>query len=258
MIYVNGDSHSAGAEIVKTYCFAQDDPRYLAWGKRPHPEAILETYGYKLASAMNQPFHTDAESASSNHRILRTTKHFIENTKNTRDLFVVIGWATWEREEWQDGKDFIQVTASGTDSVPEHMAEDYKQWVFQQTEQELDRKTQYWHDTIWDLHCSLDALCIKHLFFNTYLQLESNVTKDWGDSYINPYDQNSTFYYWLKQNGHQTVNANSYHYGAQAHTAWFQYILPYVKQQYTIKTGLTNTSKRSIVTKAKQQFKGFN
>ena len=125
MIYVNGDSHSAGAEIVNSYCFAQDDPRYLAWGKRPHPEAIPETYGYKLARAMNQAFHTDAESASSNKRILRTTKKFIEETQDKKHLFVVIGWATWEREEWQDGEDYVQVTASGTDSVPEYMVEDY-------------------------------------------------------------------------------------------------------------------------------------
>lgn len=258
MIYINGDSHSAGAEIVNGYCFAEDDPKYIAWGKRPHPEAIPETYGYKLARVMNQPFHTDAESASSNDRILRTTKKFIEETQDKKHLFVVIGWATWEREEWKDGEDFVQVTASGTDSVPEYMAEDYKQWVTEQTEQELDRKTQYWHDTIWDLHCNLNEAGIKHLFFNTYLQLESNEMKDWGDSYLSPYDMEGTYYYWLQQNGHQTVNPNSYHYGAQAHTAWFQNILPHVQKQYTIKTGLTNITKRSIVTKAKQEFKGFN
>ena len=53
MIYINGDSHSAGAELVKDYCFAQDDPRYIAWGRRAHPEAIPLTYGYKIAQALN-------------------------------------------------------------------------------------------------------------------------------------------------------------------------------------------------------------
>lgn len=49
MIYVNGDSHSAGAEIVNGYCFAADDRRYIAWGSRAHPEAVPHTFGYKLA-----------------------------------------------------------------------------------------------------------------------------------------------------------------------------------------------------------------
>ena len=48
MIYINGDSHSAGAEIINDYCFAEDDRRYTALGKRPHPENIPYTFGYKL------------------------------------------------------------------------------------------------------------------------------------------------------------------------------------------------------------------
>ena len=66
MIYVNGDSHSAGAELVSDYSFAADDRKYIAWGSRAHPEAIPHTYGYKIAQALNQSFFLEAESASSN------------------------------------------------------------------------------------------------------------------------------------------------------------------------------------------------
>jgi len=234
MIYVNGDSHSAGAELVKDYCFAQDDPRYVAWGRRPHPEATPLTFGYRLAQTLNQPFHTDAESASSNARILRTATKFVEETQNKRDLFVLVGWTTWEREEWRDGEDFVQVTASGTDSVPEYMAEDYKQWVIKQTPQELNRKKLYWQNLIMEFSSDLDDLGIKHLFFTT-------------DEYTK----------YLKEHGCQTVN-NGYHFGVDGHVAWYKKLLPEIQSRYTIKTGLTDTPKRSIVTKAKQQFKGFN
>ena len=35
MIYVNGDSHCAGAEIINDFAFAEDDPNYTALGRRP-------------------------------------------------------------------------------------------------------------------------------------------------------------------------------------------------------------------------------
>ena len=234
MIYINGDSHSAGAELVKDYCFAQDDPKYVAWGRRPHPEATPLTFGYRLAQTLNQPFHTDAESASSNARILRTATKFVEETKNKRDLFVLIGWTTWEREEWRVEEDFVQVTASGTDSVPEYMAEDYKQWVIKQTPTELKKKEQKWKSTITGFSNELESQGIKHLFFHT-----------------------SEYTQYLKERGYQTVNGGG-HFGVDAHVAWYQKLLLEIQSQYAFKTGLTNAKKHSIVNKVKQSFKGFN
>ena len=238
MIYVNGDSHSAGAEIVKDYCFAQDDPRFLSLGRQPHPEAVPETFGYKLAQALNIPLELQAESASSNHRILRTTQDFIETVQNKSNLFVLIGWTTWEREEWQDPdyrEVWYQVTASGTDSVASYMREEYKEWVLRQTPEERKRKELQWTDKIAKFSAELDLQGIKHLFFH-----------------VDEYTQ------YLKENGFSTVN-NGYHYGADGHTAWFKHLLPKVMKAYTPKTGLTQPSKPSIITsKPKQQFKGFN
>lgn len=234
MIYVNGDSHSAGAELVKDYCFAEDDPRYAAYGRRPHPECTPLTFGYRLAQTLNQPFHTDAESASSNARILRTATKFVQETDNKRGLFVLIGWTTWEREEWQHQDDFVQITASGTDSVPDYMVDDYKEWVIRQTKQEVDRKRTLWQNYIMQFSSDLDALGVKHLFWHT-------------DEYTK----------YLTAQGYQTVNGG-YHFGVDAHVAWFKKLLPEIQSQYKIKTGLTETPKRSIVSTVKEQFKGFN
>jgi hypothetical protein len=233
VIYVNGDSHSAGAELINEYCFAADDRRYVAWGSRAHPEAIPLTFGYKIAQALNQPFFMDAESASSNARILRTSRDFINNTKDKSKLFVIIGWTTWDREEWEYQEGYIQITASGTDSVPEHMVEDYKQWVVEQTSEELQHKKEIWSQKIAQFSEELDDQNIKHLFFQ-----------------VKEYTE------YLKEQGYQTVNGG-HHFGEDAHTAWYKHLLPQVQAQYQIKSDLTQPLKRSILTQVKQEFKGL-
>jgi hypothetical protein len=233
VIYVNGDSHSAGAELISNYCFAADDRRYIAWGSRAHPEAIPHTYGYKIAQTLNQPFFLEAESASSNARILRTSRDFVNNTKDKSKLFVIIGWTTWDREEWEYQDGYIQITASGTDSVPESMQEEYKEWAINQTPEEFQRKRQLWEEKITQFSKELDDQNIKHLFFQV-------------KEYIK----------YLKEQGYQTVNGG-YHFGIDAHTAWYKYLLPKVQEQYRIKSDLTQPPKRSILTQVKQEFRGL-
>lgn len=253
MIYINGDSHSAGAEIINDHCFAEDDRRFTALGKRPHPENIPYTFGYKLANALNQPFWLDAESASSNDRIIRTTRKAITETVNKQNMFIIIGWATFEREEWQYKDIYLQLSASGTDSVPEELKNDYREWVAQQTEQVLDQKTKIWHDRIYDFHLELQDQNIKHLFFNTYLYFDNIENKvDWNNQFIDPYSQDETYFYWCKNKQFKTRN-NGYHYGADAHNEYFLYLLDKVKDQFVMKSGLTDMPKRSILTIVKEK-----
>jgi hypothetical protein len=256
VIYVNGDSHSAGADIIPGVCFAQDDPRYLAYGRRAHPEAVLQTYGHRIAQSMNQGFFCEAESGSSNDRILRTTKQYIENTKDKNTIgFIIVGWTSWEREEWKHGEDYLQVTASGTDSVPESMEEEYKEWVIKQTMQELKRKEQLWHERIWDFHSELKKQNIRHLFFNT-MNSFTNCDKDWGVNFIP-----IPFCEWAAKQGFRTVE-NGNHYGADAHRAWGKYLTELICKHYlargeNIGEQLTTAEKRSIITQVKQEFKGL-
>ena len=118
ILYVNGDSHTAAGEAVNDYCFAEDDPHLWAYGRAPHPDNLKVSWGQRLADMIGATLHCDAESASSNTRILRTTRKYLET--NHPDL-IVIGWSTWEREEWSHKGNYYQVTASGTDSVPEDL-----------------------------------------------------------------------------------------------------------------------------------------
>ena len=239
MIYVNGDSHSAGADIIPGICFADDDPRFLAYGRRPHPEAIVETYGYKIAQTFNQGFFCDAESGSSNYRIIRTTRDFIEQTKDTSRINIIIGWTSWEREEWQDPdhrETYYQVTASGTDSVAPFMQEEYKRWVIRQTPEELKRKKEKWQKTINEFSNELTEQNINHYFFHV-------------DDYTK----------YLMEQGYRTTNG---HFGADGHTEWANYLGPHIRKAWwtgaKLQKELTETKKRIIVNTVKQEFTGFS
>lgn len=236
MIYVNGDSHSAGAEIINGYCFAADDRRYVAWGSRAHPDAIPFTFGYQIAQALNQPFFMDAESASSNDRILRTTRQFVEQTQNKKNLFCIIGWTGYDREEWEYLDGFIQVTGSGTDFVPESMQEEYKNWVIKQVPEEYWRKRDVWIKKIEQFSKELDDQNVKHLFFDE---------KDYRK--------------YLTAQGYKPLNGGN-HFGIDAHNAWFKYLLPQVIEKMGAENKLTNSPKRSIMNTVKEdhQFRGFN
>jgi hypothetical protein len=235
ILYANGDSHTAGAEAVNSCCFAEDDPLYYGLGRQPHPDNLQASYCCEIANRLGAILHCDAESASSNARIIRTTREYL--TEFTPEL-IIIGWATWEREEWQHDGVYYQVTAGGTDSVPPALADQYREWVIGQDHVARERKLLSWHQTLIDFHTELSDLNIPHIFFNTYSdfsnirtgRISNHATNmlpnefDWGQSYIGPYDSNLTYYNWLIHQGFKTVNSNSYHFGARAHTAWAEYV----------------------------------
>jgi hypothetical protein len=222
LIYVNGDSHSAGAEAVNPHAFAEDDRLYYGLGRQPHPDNLRASYGCELANLMGAILECDAESASSNDRILRTTYNYLE-LGNRPDL-LVIGWSTWEREEWwdPDTNRWWQVNAGGVGhDWPNTIKSKYKDYIVNIDFKESMRKAQ---NKIFELHQDLQTLGVNHLFFNSFEQL-SNVGKcDWLNCYLEPYDQNFTYYNWLIQKGFQTVSPDSYHFGADAHRAWAEFL----------------------------------
>lgn len=138
ILYVNGDSHSAGAEAVNNHAFANDDPLYWGLGRQPHPDNLRASYGCELANLMGAILECDAESAASNDRIFRTTWSYLQGVQgmfnNVTPDYLIIGWSTWEREEWSYEGTYYQVTAGGTDTVPKELENKYKEWVIKQSE----------------------------------------------------------------------------------------------------------------------------
>jgi hypothetical protein len=231
ILYVNGDSHSAGSELVHIR-----DGRWLIaretdnseWtvigesrGRDPHLECVKRSYGKLLADQIGAEFVCDALSASSNDRILRTTREYL---KRNRPDYVIIGWSTWEREEWwhEGTQQYWQINAGGVGfDWPKEFQERYRQYVL---EMDHTRAVTNCHAKIWALHQELNTLSIPHLFFNTFSWFTQVTMLDWGNLYIDPYTKNSTYFEWLHNRGFQTVNSESYHYGPDGHRAWAEHL----------------------------------
>jgi len=210
VLYVNGDSHSAG--------LAAGGPHY--------------SYGNHIAKTLNMEFVCDAVAGCSNDSIIDRTNKYLE--QHTPDL-MIIGWSTWERETWEYEGNTYNVTASGTDTVHPALVDRYKQWVidscdskFQQQKEEINYKK------IWDLHTQLKEKNIKHVFFNCYSYFFYTTAfnkprADWGINYINPYEKCGTYYFWLEKEGYVPAVPKFYHYGADAHKAWADFLIDYIK-----------------------------
>lgn len=225
ILYINGDSHSAGAETYKDYCFANDDPMLWRLGRVPHPECLKRSYGTKLASLMNADLVCNAESASSNHRIIRTTWEYLTGVQGLpagRADFAVFGWSTWERKEYMDVATGIswQVNAGGVGhDWPQWIKDLYPKYI---AEIDWDECTKSSHEKIFIFHKELVRRGIKHIFFNTYnhFNLVESDQYDWDNCYIDPYNESGTYYSWCIKNGFKPANPGSYHFGEDAHSAW--------------------------------------
>jgi hypothetical protein len=226
ILYVNGDSHTAAAEAVNNHAFAEDDPALFYMGRAPHPENLAVSWGKLLSLALRAGFHCGAESASSNERIIRTTREWLSVQPAKQDLLVIIQWSTWEREEWLHEGTYYQVNASGIDDVPEPLQQRYKEFV---AGVDWQTKTQQAHDEIWAFHQELSNQNIRHIFFNGNNDFGPLTNRDdWGTSYIEPYNPNYTFNNLIQAQGIQTVSPKSWHFGREGHSYFCRFMLQYI------------------------------
>lgn len=232
ILYVNGDSHTAAGEAVNSHCFAKDDSElWYILGEESyygHPDNLAVSYGKKIADNIGYTMVNHASSAASNIKILRTTYNYLQD--NHPNL-VIIGWSTWEREEWFNDEDgeYYQVNSSGSDSVPKKWELRYKEFVINHRETIIKKVTMI-HGEIHKLHLHLNKLKVPHLFFNSQLNFygypDEIISKvDWGDSYIEPYSDFS-YYQYLKSQGYKHTGA--FHFGADGHQKWADFLMPYL------------------------------
>jgi len=225
ILLVNGDSHTAGAEAVNSHAFAEDDPKYVNMQRSPHPDNLKASWGLKLSKMLNAGPLVLAESASSNDRIIRTTNQWLVEHPDS-DVFIIIQWSTWEREEWLIDNKWFQVNASGIDDVPNSHKQRYKEFV---ANVDWTKCTTNWFKRIKAYHEYLDSQGIKHVFFNGNSDFSKIKDRyDFGKSYIDPYTPEGTYHGWLQAKGHKTVSKNSYHYDAQAHSEWSKFMVRYL------------------------------
>jgi hypothetical protein len=233
ILYVNGDSHSAGAEAINSHCFAEDDTTYSEMKRKPHPDNLAVSYSQKLADFYSATLVCDAESGSSNARILRTTYNYLKD--HTPDL-IVIGWATWEREEVIVDGEIYQFSAGLlTDQFSDNVKKVYKEWIVNR--QQVQEYSDFAQQGIWKLHQYLTNKQIKHIFFNTYSGLTPSIQYDWAGCYLRPYEHSQTYFQLLTAHGYKPVEPGSYHLGPDAHYCWAE----------ILHNHLTNSSDESII-----------
>lgn len=215
ILYVNGDSNSAGFEVV--------DPDY-AW-----PTVLAKAMGFDL---INQ-----AAPGASNDRIMRTTQEYL--AQNPCPDFLILGWSTWEREEWNVNDKYIDITASGKDSVPEHLIFDYQRWVIRQKDGKIRiEKCRRWHEKIHALHKDLMQKNIAHCFFNAFSPFiceaswDKNLRLDWNDCFIEPYTTGGSYFEKLCSMGHQPTPG--YHHTDAGQRAWAEFMLDWIIQSHLL------------------------
>jgi hypothetical protein len=201
MIYFNGDSHTHGVDVSVDQRFSN---------------IVTEHFGQSLIN--------DAKMGASNARILRTTKQYLET--NQPDL-VVIGWTTWEREEWEHQGHYYDVNSSGHDDLPTALELQYKEWVTTQNADSLKIKSDYWHNQIYNFHTELIDRKQPHLFFNCMYNFFDAEMYDWHKCHIGPYDTNDSYYWYLSRLGYKADKW--YHYKADGHRAWANLLIDRIK-----------------------------
>lgn len=209
ILYVNGCSHTAGADGV----------------------TVGSRWCDHLALDLDAHLVCDAQVASSNARIMRTTREWLCNRKND-DVFVILQWSTWEREEWQHEEQWYQVNASGADRVPLALQQRYREFVISV---DWKKKTQEAHEQIWQFHVWLQHLDIPHVFYSswsTFDTIPESHRRDWGKNYIDAYDSKASYAGLLRQNGFD--HTKFYHFGADAHRFWAKHVLKYLESTHWI------------------------
>ena len=237
ILYINGDSHAAGAEAQLPYGWAEDDSRYRKQGRHPHPENEKVSFGAVLSELLGCKRINQSQSGGSNPRIIRTTTEWIEaNPDLLADTFMLIQWSTWEREEWFHKGTWYQVNASGIDHVPPELEQRYRQYII---DIDYDDCTRRCHDNIWQFHQYLTSLGIRHLFFSgnsTFSDLAVQMVpdcRDWSNCYMGTYIRELSYNSVLLANGFTHVTnkkGNNGHFGKEAHCFWGKYLLQYIKQ----------------------------
>ena len=234
ILYVNGDSHTAAAEAVNPHAFAEDDSQFFYMGRAPHPGNLAVSWGRLLADTLKATFKCDAEAAASNVRILRTSREWLAGLdRDPGEILMIIQWSTWERQEWLIDNRYYQITASGDDDVPADHRERYREYILDVNWHACRQQA---HADIWQFHQELKLNKVRHVMFNGNNHFGGLPPRDWGTSYIGPYDPAQMYDSVLRSHGFTTVSPESWHFGADAHCFWGNYLLQYINNNQLLNT----------------------
>lgn len=217
ILYVNGDSNCYGSEL---------EDMSMAWPTR-------------LAQMLDAELINQAMPGAPNSRTLRLTKEFIKQFDRQEKLFVVLATTTWEREEWEFNQKIYNISAGIVpELLPEKLQEKFRHWVVNQNDTVRAYKSNDTHKEFFDLHLTLLEKNIGHIFFhavNPFMDgadYKSFDKFEWGTNFIGPYDQNTCYYWYLKNQGFEPTSR--YHHQDKAQEHWANFLFQYLKQVHLL------------------------
>lgn len=212
-IYVNGDSHSAGVSLPSdSMSFAN---------------LIAKHFDLQL---VNQSL-----PGGSNQRAIRITQDWIRTSQ--AKYFVLVGWTSWEREEWPYRGDFFQANSSADTFGDADLDQRYKTWVNGLDANDIPTLGQAWHENIWQFHKKLQDRQIPHLFFNCFYDffVDKSGHHDWDNCFFHPYDSDWSYWHYATSQGCKPFREDDLHLGADAHKIWANLLIAHIEKYKLLK-----------------------
>jgi len=177
-------------------------------------------------------FECHARFGASNKQIIRRTNEWIDNQSD--DLTVLIGWSTWEREEWLIDGEYINVDQFSLNDIPANALDRYNEWrkKVDNTPDYMTKKAIEWNHKIHHYIKYLKSKNIKFIMWNNYIALDRVEGQD-NDiiEYIHPYDDDYTMYDYLSRvNNHNPFEDDPYHFDAKGHKIWADFLIGYIEE----------------------------
>lgn len=185
-----------------------------------------------IAEAMGAEFRCWARVSASNFWIEHHVRHFLADHKEP--IFLIVGWTSFEREEWPVGDQFISLSnLISIDQLPSMIRSRYQQWEASNTIERKLELTKYWHNKIHELHLELRSRSIPHLFWFTYNNFSDPALDidqvNWHDNFFLPYDPRGTMYSYLIDRNMRPPAYDPYHFDSKGHQIWADALINHIK-----------------------------
>ena len=178
---------------------------------------------------MDDDFRCWSKNGASNHWIQSHIDYFLHDTAWPSDTLLFVGWTSFEREEWPWLYSNISVCGGPDFGVPVAMQAKYVEWKQTLTDQYLQDKIDFWHDTIYSVHKQLLARKVPHLFWTTYNNFQSVTNHvDWHGHFYKPYDTDGCMVKFFTSRGIHANADDPFHYDKSAHNVWAQELAAHV------------------------------
>lgn len=236
ILYVNGCSHSCGAEIS-----------YV--GSMREPNDIKKSWGGYISRHYNLTHHNDAISGASNYGIYSNTVHSILKLLeiySPDEIIVIIGWSSFDRHEYIYENTLYRFVPS-CDQLPH-----FKKWPSQvQTAfKNFILSTEHYNDSMnkfsliyFNTATFLKSLGIKYQFFNAIqhvcvptVNLLHEVNRNIptynifdliknDQNYLSPFDHDMTYFNYLKKYFDCFYEGRNHHFLEDAQQHWAKILI---------------------------------